>query len=92
MNWGRFINQVWLTNQALFISVQPKNSIYGKRANMKPPREKLRQRKESNNSDTDDVIMSAESALLVEQILEEEKVCSSCSQTDRDFFNCCRKA
>ena len=56
--------------------MQPKNSIYGKRANMKPPREKLRQRKESNNSDTDDVIMSAESALLMEQILEEEKVCS----------------
>ena len=42
---------------------------------MKAPSEKLRKRKESNNSDSDDVIMSAESALLMEQILAEEKVC-----------------
>ena len=42
---------------------------------MKAPSEKLRKRKESNNSDSDDVMMSAESALLMEQILAEEKVC-----------------
>ena len=42
---------------------------------MKVPSEKVRKRKGSENSENDDVIMSAESSLLMEQILEEEKVC-----------------
>ncbi|XP_028400854.1 uncharacterized protein LOC114523978 isoform X2 [Dendronephthya gigantea] len=52
---------------------KPKGSIYGKRANMKAPRQKIRRKKDSENSEGDDTILCAESALLMEQILEQEK-------------------
>ena len=41
---------------------------------MKVPNETLRKRKNSGASEDDDVFTMADSTLLVEQILEEEKV------------------
>ncbi|XP_046840856.1 uncharacterized protein LOC124434947 isoform X2 [Xenia sp. Carnegie-2017] len=53
---------------------KPKANIYNRRTNMKVPNEKLRKRKNSSASEDDDVTTMADSTLLVEQILEEEKL------------------
>lgn len=58
----------------VFPLLQPKNSIYAKRANLKARSEKLHKRKTSESDPAEDGGMTAESSLLMQQILDEEKV------------------